>query len=321
MYPWVKAVLASFIISILAIIVFAFREPIVALFESGKSEPIAVVTEPPALSQPVIKPVIKQVTKPTAAPVIQKIIAKPVKDKTIALAQNEFDKEHILEAKSILVNYLEVKKLTADDDLFWEITVLLTKINRIIITTSYYTPEKIKHIISSGDRLSKLARTYKTTTATINKTNDRAVDTSMINLGKAFYIYAGFWSVKVIKSKYKLILFDKGIPFIVYNIADGKQNRTPEGKFIVQTKQVDPSWTAPGKNVAFGDPTNPLGTRWMGLKETCLNSQNTGYGIHGTKDPKSIGTSASNGCIRMHNSEVEELFDIIPYGVPVEIVK
>ncbi len=318
MYPWVKAVFAMIILAILSIIAFAFREPIMSLFENDTTQPIVVVTDSPA----VIQQEVTQEVKPTVKqPIAKPTVATPVKDKTISLAQNEFDKGQILEAKRILVNYLESKKLTENDNLFWEVTALLTKINRIIITTSYYTPEKIKHIISTGDRLSKLARTYKTTVATLNKTNDRPVDASMINLGKAFYIHVGFWSLKVIKSKYKMILFDKGIPFIVYNIADGKQNRTPEGKFVVKNKEVEPSWTAPGKNVPFGDPANPLGTRWMGIKETCLNSQNTGYGIHGTKDPNSIGTSASNGCIRMHNSEVEELFDIIPYGVPVEIVK
>jgi lipoprotein-anchoring transpeptidase ErfK/SrfK len=59
----------------------------------------------------------------------------------------------------------------------------------------------------------------------------------------------------------------------------------------------------------------------MGLEEQVEHSQNIGYGIHGTNDPSSIGTSASNGCIRMNNRDVEELYDILPYGVDVEIVE
>ena len=45
-----------------------------------------------------------------------------------------------------------------------------------------------------------------------------------------------------------------------------------------------------------------------------------GYGIHGTTDPVSIGTQATQGCVRMLNNEVEELFDILPEGTEVVIV-
>lgn len=46
-----------------------------------------------------------------------------------------------------------------------------------------------------------------------------------------------------------------------------------------------------------------------------------GYGIHGTTVPNSIGTSVSLGCMRMHNAEVERLFDSLPNGkrIPVAI--
>jgi lipoprotein-anchoring transpeptidase ErfK/SrfK len=60
--------------------------------------------------------------------------------------------------------------------------------------------------------------------------------------------------------------------------------------------------------VPYGDPENPLGTRWIGLE----NSQ--GLGIHGTWEPETIGTMASDGCIRLANQAVEELFEIIPRG-------
>jgi lipoprotein-anchoring transpeptidase ErfK/SrfK len=36
--------------------------------------------------------------------------------------------------------------------------------------------------------------------------------------------------------------------------------------------------------------------------------------IHGTTDDGSIGRYASHGCIRMHNDEVIQLFDMIDVG-------
>jgi len=60
-------------------------------------------------------------------------------------------------------------------------------------------------------------------------------------------------------------------------------------------------------------PANPLGTRWMGLGYK-------GYGIHGTNRPHSIGKAASHGCIRMRNHDVEELFELVQVGDPVDLV-
>jgi len=45
----------------------------------------------------------------------------------------------------------------------------------------------------------------------------------------------------------------------------------------------------------------------------------TGYGIHGTWEPETVGSAVSKGCIRMLNTDVEELFDIVPVGTAVTI--
>ena len=45
-----------------------------------------------------------------------------------------------------------------------------------------------------------------------------------------------------------------------------------------------------------------------------------GYGIHGTNDASSIGKQSTSGCIRMHNDDVVELYDMVPKGTEVEII-
>ena len=42
-------------------------------------------------------------------------------------------------------------------------------------------------------------------------------------------------------------------------------------------------------------------------------------GIHGTSDPSSIGNDVSNGCIRLHNDDIDQLVGVLPYGTPVEV--
>lgn len=86
---------------------------------------------------------------------------------------------------------------------------------------------------------------------------------------------------------------------------------SPHGEFHIVNQIDHPTWYTKGKIVPPG-VANPLGTRWMGLSVK-------GYGIHGTNRPGSIGHRASHGCIRMRNSDVEELFTMVSVGDPVEM--
>lgn len=98
-----------------------------------------------------------------------------------------------------------------------------------------------------------------------------------------------------------------------FPVATGRGNLTPEGEFRIVTKVHKPYYMR--KKIAGGHPDNPLGTRWLGL------SIDGGYkyGIHGTNRPWSIGLSASSGCIRMRNKDVEYLYRHIPLKTRVII--
>jgi lipoprotein-anchoring transpeptidase ErfK/SrfK len=110
----------------------------------------------------------------------------------------------------------------------------------------------------------------------------------------------------------KLVLLEGERVVKVYDTAIGKPSTpTPEGEFEVVNRIVHPTWFGGGRPVPPGK-SNPLGTRWLGLSKS-------GYGIHGTNVPASIGTAASKGCIRMDNRDVEELFPLVQAGVRVEI--
>src|SRR6266852_6851049 len=112
----------------------------------------------------------------------------------------------------------------------------------------------------------------------------------------------------------KIALLEDGRVERVYGIAVGKKSTpSPNGNFHIASRVVKPTWYRPGKAVGPG-PANPLGTRWMGLSYK-------GYGIHGTNRPQSIGKAASHGCIRMRNKDVEELFQLVEVGDPVELVE
>lgn len=64
----------------------------------------------------------------------------------------------------------------------------------------------------------------------------------------------------------------------------------------------------------------PLGThqrRFAGVLGAFRLYLGDGYGIHGTDVPSSIGRSASHGCIRVRNEDIEVLYQLVPVGTPV----
>ena len=126
--------------------------------------------------------------------------------------------------------------------------------------------------------------------------------------------------ILVDRETYQLRLFRHLKLYKVYPIAVGRQGlETPAGLYRINDREVNPSWHVPkspwagalaGRVIPPG-PDDPIKARWLGFYN--------GAGIHGTDDVGSIGTSASLGCIRMFIPDVEELYDLAPYGTPIYV--
>lgn len=86
--------------------------------------------------------------------------------------------------------------------------------------------------------------------------------------------------------------------------------RTPEGTFKIKSIEKASHWThdfgdgAGGRKGAYGD--------WfLRLDVPHFNS----IGIHGTCFPESIGTRDSEGCIRLHNKDLNHLKEMVFVGM------
>lgn len=135
----------------------------------------------------------------------------------------------------------------------------------------------------------------------------------------------------VIDTKEKFLYFvESPVSAIRYGVAVGKEGLLFTGKVEVGAKQVWPRWTptkemierSPGQYKRYADgmdggPDNPLGARaiylYQGRNDTYLR-------IHGTNQPKSIGSAASNGCFRMLNEHVIDLYDRVKMGASVVVL-
>ncbi|KHE70043.1 L,D-transpeptidase family protein [Halobacillus sp. BBL2006] len=122
------------------------------------------------------------------------------------------------------------------------------------------------------------------------------------------------------KSNNQLAFYENGTLQKVFPVATGRtRNLTPEGKFSLVNKVKNRPWYK--ENIPGGDPRNPLGARWLGIKVPGDWGHTSGnvYGVHGTNNPSSIGTYASSGCIRMYNKDVIWLYERADKNIPVYI--
>ena len=112
-----------------------------------------------------------------------------------------------------------------------------------------------------------------------------------------------------------------------YGIGVGKEGFQWFGRAQVMRKALWPGWTPPPEMLLrrpelprhmVGGPDNPLGPRAMYLYR---DGRDLDYRIHATLEPWSIGEDVSSGCIRLLPEEVIDLFQRVPVGTYVEVMK
>ena len=79
-------------------------------------------------------------------------------------------------------------------------------------------------------------------------------------------------------------------------------------------KEEAPWYRAGRAPLPYGDTNNVLGTHWISLDIPH-------YGIHGTWETNTIGQQSSQGCVRLLNGNIEELYVLLPEGTPVTITE
>lgn len=104
-----------------------------------------------------------------------------------------------------------------------------------------------------------------------------------------------------------------------FRVGLGEGDSTPVGEFVVRrnSKLENPAWVNPrtGEKFDANDPKNPIGEHWIGLDGIGEHAVHTGYGLHGTIEPDSIGQMRSMGCVRLLAGDIEFLYELLEEGV------
>jgi hypothetical protein len=272
----------------------------------------------PVAVQPTPKPVepnqavVPDGTSPEAAAVIKQAVLDKTEGRIIS-ARDQLN--HALDMKISDAVRDEVKKQLAQLAQKW------------LFEKTVYPGDTLTELykVPSGGVLAVIAKKYKIPHECVEKINGIS-NPERVQAGQVIKMVNGPFSAVICKKTFTMDLYLQGMYVRSYKVGLGKvEHDTPTGKWRAAPggKLIQPPWTDPdtGRNYRGTDPDYPLGSRWIALEGLDGAAKGrTGFAIHGTKDPETIGTRASRGCIRLFNGEAVEVYDLMEPGVSEVLV-
>lgn len=281
------------------------RGLIVAVLWGNACERLPTPPPPPAA------PPLATARTPTEPPAIPAAVVASAPAPEVTIGQAELAQARRLLAEGNLAEARLTLQSVADlSEGPAEVRELLGELNTKIIFSAVSDPRKTDYTVAAGDTLGKIAVRFNTPVALVKKSNNLTSDT--IRVGQRLRLYQGEFAVTVSKSANVLVVTDRGHFFKQYRVGTGEHSKTPVGDFKIINRQEHPVWYRGDKEIPYGDPENILGTHWLGLNVP-------GYGLHGTWDNESLGKQSTAGCVRLANSDIAELYTMLPLGTPVSI--
>ncbi len=201
----------------------------------------------------------------------------------------------------------------------------LTRINEDMVFSSKTIPGDpfaMLYVVEAGDNPTTIRKRQQLATEVSLITRINKFDPKKLRVGQKLKLLTGPFHAVVSKSDYRLDLFmgppeepERWVYVKSFRVGLGEANSTPTGSFFVKknSKLTNPYWTNPrtGEKFEADDPKNPIGEFWVGIEGLGGSALHTGYGLHGTIDPGSIGQQKSMGCVRLMNDDIAMLYDLL----------
>ncbi|MBN2136167.1 MAG: L,D-transpeptidase family protein [Sedimentisphaerales bacterium] len=191
-----------------------------------------------------------------------------------------------------------------------------------LFSKTFYPQDKLcgSYEVQSGDKLSLIGKKFDVPYELLMEVN-KIAKPEALRADQRIKVVNGPFHVKVYRSAFMMDVYLQGTYVKSFPVGLGASGRqTPLGLWHIKAGGKIPNalYTDPdtGKTIHPEDPEYPLGSRWMELEGLDENTKDkTGFGIHGTKDPSSIGKASSRGCVRLHNGDVIKVYNML---VPVK---
>ena len=283
---------------------------------------------------------------PTATPMVRDPLASTQPDASglpgelaavQGLAERAIAEKRLVEARAQLNKILvdpRVGEKDRDGIRKW-----MTDLNKDLVFSANAFPNDPmvdSYKVEKGDSLIKISRKVNSVTESgfIQRVN--GVSPSTLRVGQQLKIVKGPFHAVVSKSAFRMDIYsgpsvapsaiggsnlaagaEPGWIYICsFPVGLGEKGVTPIGAFTVKdgSKLINPPWVNPrtGEKFDKDDAKNPIGERWIGLVGMDEKTKAfTGYGIHGTVAPESIGKEMSMGCVRMNAGDVEVVYEML----------
>lgn len=213
----------------------------------------------------------------------------------------------------------------------------IADLNQDIVFEGAYRPGDpitMSYTVRPGDALSRIARTQDLGThwRLIQRVNGLK-SPNQIRVGQRLKLVRGPFHAVVSKDEFRLDLYHgpaerpgEWVYIRSFEVGLGEGDSTPVGRFVVRpsSKLENPGWVNPrnpAEKYTPDDPDNPIGEFWIGLDGLGDAAVYTGYGLHGTVDPDSIGRERSMGCVRLRADDIALLYELLGEGKSVVVIE
>lgn len=236
--------------------------------------------------------------------------------------------ERLLEARNHLALALSTPALAEKER--EQIRPRLEAIHRI----TFFSPRVVpgdpftdRYVVEPGDTLARIAARLDLGVdwRLLRRINDLG-ESGRVQAFESIKVVRGPFHARVSRSDFRLDLYagapehpERWLYVRSFPVGLGEGESTPAGTFVVKSsgKVTDPFWTDPrtGTWYAPGAEDNPIGDRWIGLEGIGESAALSGYGLHGTVEPASIGEARSMGCVRLLPEDVHLVFELLTEDV------
>lgn len=191
-----------------------------------------------------------------------------------------------------------------------------------LLSKTFYARDKLcsSYKVQSGDNLATIAKNHNVPYEILMEINNISRP-ELLQAGQRIKVVNGPFHAKVYRSTFKMDIYLQSTYVKTYSVGLGAPGRqTPLGLWHIKAGGKIPHaiYTDPDTKEVIHpeDPAYPLGSRWMELEGLDDKTRNkSGFGIHGTKEPESIGKASSRGCVRLHNGDAIKVYNML---VPVK---
>lgn len=244
----------------------------------------------------------------------------PEKESTASISQSAQSLD-LAEIDTLIATGEDIVALRSLSTIYWQQPEVRSHIRSRLNDLSrriYFSPQPHymePYEVQFGDRLETIAKRYEVPWEYLAKMN--RIDAQRMQAGKKLKVIQGPFQVVIDLSDFEATVHAHGYFVVRMPVGIGKDGATPVGTFRVTDKVIDPIYYGPDGVIKNDDPANPLGERWIAISDPAKTLQ--GYGLHGTIDPNSIGKSESRGCVRLHDQDIADLYDLLGIGSEVVI--